>query len=179
VVVDTPIRVARLTQPAASDSSTQGALVDDPGDIEAGSGSLVEVALDGTPGVAAEEGVPPEPESESEPVVVFGGFQPEGEPEPEPEPVEGPESAVVAPESAVLAAAKIGSAVAGAYKLGVGAMERAKIIDGAYVFRLSAENVVVVRWRNMLNSHHCHFRVSLRVHVPLRVRKCFRGKGYL
>ena len=74
------------------------------------------------------EGVPPggaEPEPEPEQVVVFGGFQPEPESEPEPEP-----EVVLPPESAVVAAQKIGGLVSGAYKSYVGAVERAKEIDG-------------------------------------------------
>lgn len=94
-------------------------LVDDPDDE-----LLVDKEADS---IVLAEGVPPgaEPEPEPEQVVVFGGFQPEPEPGPEPEQV------VLPPESAVVAAQKIGGLVSGAFKSYVGAVERAKEIDGA------------------------------------------------
>jgi len=128
VVVDTPISVTRLV-PASETMMQTDALVDDPDDVPDESGSTAANAPADDklePAASVEEGVPPEPEPEPQPeVVVFGGYQPEGEPEPEPEPEP------VAPESAVVAAARIGAAVAGAYKFGVETMERAKEIDGA------------------------------------------------
>ena len=88
-------------------------LVDDPDDE-----LLVDKEADS---IVVAEGVPPgaEPEPEPEQVVVFGGFQPE------------PEQVVLPPESAVVAAQKIGGLVSGAFKSYVGAVERAKEIDGA------------------------------------------------
>jgi hypothetical protein len=104
VVVDTPISVTRLV-PASETMMQTDALVDDPDDVPDESGSTAANAPADDklePAASVEEGVPPEPE---------------------PEPV--------APESAVVAAARIGAAVAGAYKFGVETMERAKEIDGA------------------------------------------------